>query len=106
MAVRYTLGRKEALLRFCDDGLIHARLPYIEETIAQEEITIGIIPPIKECVAIAHERKPTLAILKRRQGESLAQLLNRLELAIALAHFAETFHGRSILPFSKTPSAA
>jgi hypothetical protein len=34
-------------------------------------------------------------MLKRRQGESLAQLLNRLELAMALAHIAETFHGRN-----------
>jgi len=91
MAVRYALGRWEALLRFCDDEHIHARLLYIAETIAQEEITMGIILPIKECVAIAHEGKPTLAMLKRRQGESLAQLLNRLELAIASAHIADTF---------------
>lgn len=72
-------------------GGVNADLPYIEETIAQGEITIGIIPPIKECVAIAHEGKHTLAMLKRRPGESLAQLLNRLELAIALAHTADIF---------------
>ena len=72
-------------------GGVNADLPYIEETIAQGEITIGIIPPIKECVAIAHEGKHTLAMLKRRQGESLAQLLNRLELAIALAHTTDIF---------------
>jgi hypothetical protein len=34
-------------------------LSYIEETIARGAITIGVIPPIKECVAIAHEGKNT-----------------------------------------------
>jgi len=72
-------------------GGLNADLPYIEETIARGEITIGIIPPIKECVAIAHEGRHTLAMLKRRQGESLAQLLHRLEIAIALAHTADIF---------------
>jgi hypothetical protein len=66
-------------------------LPYIEETIARGEITIGIIPPIKECVAIAHEGRHTLAMLKQRNGESLMQLLTRLDLAIALAHTADIF---------------
>lgn len=66
-------------------------LPYIEETIAVGAITIGMIPPVKECVAIAHEGKHTLAMLKRRKGESLPQLLIRLELAIALAHTADAF---------------
>jgi hypothetical protein len=66
-------------------------LPYIEETIARGEITIGIIPPIQECVAIAHEGRHTLAMLKQRKGESLMQLLTRLDLAIALAHTAAVF---------------
>lgn len=61
-------------------------LPYIEETIARGAITIGLIPPVKECVAIAHEGRTTLAMLKRQKGESLAQLLTRLDLAIARAH--------------------
>lgn len=61
-------------------------LTYIEETIARGEITIGVIPPIKECVAIAHEGRTTVAMLKRQKGESLAKLLTRLDLAIALAH--------------------
>ena len=61
-------------------------LSYLEETIARGEITIGIIHPVKECVAIAHEGRTTLAMLKRQKGESLAQLLTRLDLAIARAH--------------------
>ena len=42
-------------------------------------ISIGIIPPLKECIAVAHEGRNTLAMLKRRKGESLAQLLSRLD---------------------------
>jgi hypothetical protein len=35
-------------------------------------ITIGIIRPVKECVAIAHEGRTTLAMQKRRKAECLA----------------------------------
>ena len=66
-------------------------LPYIEETIEQGGISIGIIPPLTECVAVAHEGRNTLAMLKRRKGESLAQLLSRLDLAIARAQTDEIF---------------
>ena len=66
-------------------------LPYIEETIENGGITIGIIPPLSECVAVAHEGRNTLAMLKRRKGESLAQLLSRLDLAIARAHTDDIF---------------
>ena len=66
-------------------------LPYIEETIEHGGITIGIIPPLKECVAVAHEGRHTLAMLKRQKGESLAQLLSRLDLAIARAHTDDIF---------------
>ena len=65
--------------------------PYIEETIEQGGISIGVIPPLKECVAVAHEGRNTLAMLKRRKGESLAQLLSRLDLAIARAHTDDIF---------------
>jgi hypothetical protein len=66
-------------------------LPYIEETIACGAITLGVIPPLNECVAIAHEGSNTLAMLKRRRGESLAELLSRLDLAIARAHTDDIF---------------
>jgi hypothetical protein len=66
-------------------------LPYIEETIENGGITIGIIPPLSECVAVAHEGRHTLAMLKRQKGESLAQLLSRLDLAIARAHTDDVF---------------
>ena len=68
-----------------------SHLPYIEETIARGGITIGTIRPVKECVAIAHEGKTTLAMLKRRKGESVAELLTRLDHAIGLAHTEDIF---------------
>lgn len=61
-------------------------LPYVEETIENGGISIGIIAPLSECIAVAHEGRHTLAMLKRQKGESLAQLLSRLDLAIARAH--------------------
>jgi hypothetical protein len=66
-------------------------LPYIEETIEQGGISIGVIPPLMECVAVAHEGRNTLAMLKRQKGESLAQLLTRLDLAIARAQTDDIF---------------
>jgi hypothetical protein len=66
-------------------------LPYIEETIEHGGISIGIIPPLTECIAVAHEGRHTLAMLKRQKGESLAQLLSRLDLAIARAHTDDIF---------------
>lgn len=66
-------------------------LPYVEETIACGAITLGVVPPLNECVAIAHEGRNTLAMLKRRKGESLAELLSRLDLAIARAHAEDIF---------------
>ena len=49
-------------------------LPYIEETIEHGGISIGIVPPLTECIAVAHEGRHTLAMLKRQKGESLTQL--------------------------------
>ena len=66
-------------------------LPYINEIIEQGGISIGIIPPVRECVAVAHEGKNTLAMLVRRKGETLAQLLTRLDLAIARAQTDDVF---------------
>jgi hypothetical protein len=66
-------------------------LPYINEIIELGGISIGIVPPLRECVAVAHEGRNTLAMLKRRKGESLAQLLSRLDLAIARAHTEDVF---------------
>jgi hypothetical protein len=73
-------------------------LPYINEIIELGGITIGIIPPVGECVAVAHEGRNTLAMLVRRKGETLAQLLTRLDLAIARAQTDDIFTDEINLP--------
>ena len=66
-------------------------LPYINEIIELGGITIGIIPPVGKCVAVAHEGRNTLAMLVRQKGETLAMLLTRLDLAIARAQTEDVF---------------
>jgi hypothetical protein len=56
------------------------------ETLIDEggEITIGKLPPF-DCVATATEESNCLAMLVRRDGETLDQLIARLDKAIHLA---------------------
>ncbi len=62
------------------------KLPNIEQLVDGEgQITIGAIPPIR-CVAIANDGHNSLAMLVRRDHETLAQLLTRLDAAIAKAY--------------------
>jgi hypothetical protein len=65
-------------------------LPYIDELIAHGQITIGITKPAG-CVAIAADGPNTLAMLVRREKETLNQLLTRLDLAIARAFVEDIF---------------
>ena len=51
-------------------------------------ITIGIIRPVKEFVAIAHEGRATLAMQKRRK--SLANC-SHVWIALSLAHTRDIF---------------
>ncbi len=60
-------------------------LPHIAELIKDGEITVGVLRPIG-CVATASDEDSTLAMLVRRKGETLVQLLTRLDLAIAKAY--------------------
>ena len=60
-------------------------LPHIAELIEDGEITVGVLRPIG-CVATAADRDCTYAMLVRRKGESLMQLLTRLDAAIAKAY--------------------
>ena len=66
-------------------------LPYVNEIIELGGISIGIVPPVAECVAVAHEGRQTLAMLVRRKGETLTQLLTRLDFAIARAQTDDFF---------------
>ena len=54
------------------------------------QISVGQIPPIP-CAAIANDDHNCLAMLQRRQGESLRDLLMRLDAAIAIAWNEERF---------------
>src|SRR5664279_498603 len=74
-------------------------LPNIAELIADGEITVGVLRPIG-CVATATDGHNCLAMLVRRRGETLAQLLVRLDLAIGKA-FTEDIFTDEINPPSK-----
>ena len=79
-------------------------LPNIEQLVDGEgQITIGAIHPLR-CVAIANDGHNSLAMLVRRDGETLAQLLIRLDAAIAKACNEETFTDEvNVPPPRQTP---
>jgi hypothetical protein len=61
-------------------------MKHIEELIADGgEVTIGALEP-HECVASAADQHNTMAMLVRRDGESLTALLKRLDKAIGIAY--------------------
>jgi len=61
-------------------------MKHIEELIADGgEVTLGALAPF-ECVASAADGSNALAMLVRRDGETLPALLKRLDKAIA-AHY-------------------
>ena len=64
---------------------------YIESLIEEGgEITLGALPP-HECAATAADGSNCLAMLVRRDGESLNALLKRLDKAIGLAWSNDMF---------------
>lgn len=63
---------------------VRLSLPHIEELIEFGEITVGNKYPIGG-VAVASDENNALAMLVRRDGETLAQLLTRLDQAVAKA---------------------
>jgi hypothetical protein len=75
-------------------------LPYIAQLIADGEITVGVLRPIG-CVATATDEHNCLAMLVRRRGETLTQLLTRLDLAVAKA-FTEDICTDEVNPPSTT----
>jgi acetylglutamate kinase len=56
-------------------------LPHIAELIEDGEISMGMLRPVG-CVVTAADEDCTYAMLVRRRGESLVQLLVRLDQAI------------------------
>jgi hypothetical protein len=58
--------------------------PNLDSFTERGQIVVGLIDPVG-AVAIATEGRQTLAMLRRRQGETFKQLLARLDTAIANA---------------------
>jgi len=71
-------------------GVGDVGLPHIADLIADGEITVGVLYPVG-CVAVATDGHNSLAMLKRRPGETLAQLLTRLDQAIERAWTEEIY---------------
>ena len=65
-------------------------LPHIADLIDYGDITVGVIEPAG-CVATATDGSNCLAMLVRRDGETLRELLIRLDLAIARAFVDDVF---------------
>jgi hypothetical protein len=86
-------------------GSVHAGLPHIAALIADGEITVGVLNPVG-CVAVATDGHNTLAMLKRRPDETLAQLLTRLDQAIDRAWTEEIYTDEINPPASFTFRAA
>ena len=65
-------------------------LSNIAELIRHGQITVGVIRPMG-CVAIANDAHQSLAMLVRCKGESLPQLLERLDQAVGKALHDEIY---------------
>jgi hypothetical protein len=74
-------------------------LPYIGELMQHGQITLGNVHPVG-CVAVAHDGRQTVAMLLRREGETVPQLLTRLDRAIAKA-FTEGTRTDEVNPISQ-----
>jgi hypothetical protein len=66
-------------------------LPNIEELIEIGQIKVGVFPKLWCIAATADDENDNLAMLVRREGETLAALLTRLDLAIAKARTEDIF---------------
>ena len=55
------------------------------------QITLGTLRPITGVAAVANDEHNSLAMLQRRPGETLQQLLERLDAAIDRAWTADQF---------------
>ena len=59
-------------------------LPYIDELVNYGQITVSNVRSVG-CVAVAYDGRQTLSMLLRREGETVTELLTRLDQAIAKA---------------------
>jgi hypothetical protein len=85
---RGTAPSRVASLSGTSEGLVLANIAALIDNGGQ--ITLGALHPIA-CVAIANDDHNSLAMLQRRPGETLQQLLQRLDAAIDHAWNADQF---------------
>ena len=78
-----------------------ASLSHIAQLIADGEITVGVLRPVG-CVAVATDGHNSLAMLKRRPGETFGELLTRLDQAIERAWTEEIYTDEINPPVSYT----
>ncbi len=60
-------------------------LPYLGELMQHGQITLGNVRPVG-CVAVAHDGRQTVAMLLRREGETVTQLLSQPDQPAILPH--------------------
>ncbi len=58
---------------------------------SEGQITLGHVHPVRNCVATASDEAQCLAMLVQRNGETLDDLLHRLDAAIADAYDNDRF---------------
>jgi acetylglutamate kinase len=74
-------ARTQRVKQKAESAVAALSLPNIAQLIDDGEITIGMLRPVG-CVATAADEDCNYAMLVRRRGESLFQLLTRLDQAI------------------------
>ena len=74
-------------------------LPSVEELMKNAQITVGKERPVG-CVAVAHGGCQTVAMLLRHEGETVTELLTRLDLVVAKA-LTESIHTDEVNPLNQ-----
>jgi len=74
-------------------------LPHIGELLRYGQITLSNVRSVG-CVAVAHDGRQTVSMLLRHQGETVTQLLVRLDSAIAKA-FTEGIRTDEVNPLKQ-----
>ncbi len=79
------------------------RLANIDELIESGgQISLGTVYPLRYVTAVANDEHNSLAMLQRKPGETLQQLLERLDAAIGLAWTSDRFTDEINPPSPKT----
>jgi len=85
LIVSLTLDPQSVRVLHLQPGFVSSvRLPEEVSSVVLGQITLGKVRPVG-CVAVAHDGRQTVAMLLRREGETLTQVFTRLDLAIAKA---------------------